>query len=55
MTAGHACTDCERQWRHCHGTWLTHHEGQGHCTDDGCDTPQEGHPLSVDCRDDACP
>jgi hypothetical protein len=50
-----ACTDCEHDLEHCHGTAITHFDGTDDCTDDpGCRLAAEQHPFTISCSEVQC-
>jgi hypothetical protein len=48
-----SCADCARAHEHCHGTWVTHVDGD-ECTDEECRLPEEAHEHGTDCADATC-
>ncbi|MFH5821241.1 hypothetical protein [Georgenia sp. AZ-5] len=40
-----------RDVQHCRGTYILHLDGSVECTDPGCETANEGHPLVTWCTD----
>jgi hypothetical protein len=50
-----ACTECEQDLEHCHGTAIVHFDGTGDCTEDpGCRLVAEEHLFTISCTEVEC-